>query len=194
MTYTIHAYPVRLIDIVQLADGARVTIRPVLPQDIGLHCAFVRELSPAARRFRFMTGMSEMPEAMARQLTSVDYTSHLALVATVFRNDEEMMIAEARYAADGAGVAEFAIAIKDDWQRLGLGRTLLLGLERHAARSGLQRITGGALIGNEPMLRLVRACGYTVRPDPDDVDRAIFVKHLACHAAPGRTIRASANL
>lgn len=182
MTYTIHAYPVELIDVVRLGDATRITIRPVLPQDVGLHRAFVRELSPLARRFRFMTGIAEMPEAMAQQLTSVDYTSHLALLATVFRGEEEVMIAEARYAADGQGAAEFAIAITDGWQRQGLGRTLLSGLERHAARSGLKRITGSALMGNEPMLKLVRACGYAVRPDPDDVDRAVFVKHLACPA------------
>lgn len=188
MTYTIHAYPVQLIDVVQLGDGDRITVRPVLPQDAGLTRAFVRKLSATARRFRFMTGMAELPEQMARQLTSIDYKSHLALVATVLRNGEEVMIAEARYAANGEGGAEFAIAIADDWQRLGLGRMMLERLERQAARSGLKRIAGTALIGNAPMLTLARACGYVVKPDPEDSELAVFAKELA--AAP----RARADL
>ena len=35
VTYTIPRYPVHLIDVVQVADGSRVTIRPTLPQDVG---------------------------------------------------------------------------------------------------------------------------------------------------------------
>ena len=33
MLYQIHRYPADLIDVVRLAGGARVVIRPVLPQD-----------------------------------------------------------------------------------------------------------------------------------------------------------------
>jgi hypothetical protein len=33
MTYQIHRYPAELVDVVHLSDGARVVIRPVLPQD-----------------------------------------------------------------------------------------------------------------------------------------------------------------
>lgn len=183
MTYTIHAYPVQLIDVVQLGDGDRITVRPVLPQDAGLTRTFVRQLSAAARRFRFMTGMAELPEHMARQLTSIDYESHLALVATVMRNGMEVMIAEARYVANGAGTAEFALAIADDWQRLGLGRMMLERLERQAARSGFERIAGTALIGNAPMLTLARALGYVVRPDTEDSDLAVFWKPLKAPAA-----------
>jgi len=36
MTYTIARYPVHLIDVVTVANGGRVTIRPSLPQDLEL--------------------------------------------------------------------------------------------------------------------------------------------------------------
>jgi acetyltransferase len=42
MTYTIHRFPVHLIDVVELADGSRVTIRPTLPQDAELQRQFFR--------------------------------------------------------------------------------------------------------------------------------------------------------
>ena len=36
MTYSLPRYPVHLIDVVRVADGSRVTIRPTLPQDAEL--------------------------------------------------------------------------------------------------------------------------------------------------------------
>jgi len=46
--YTIPHYPVHLIDIVPAANGRRVTIRPMLPQDFGLQREFFHSLSPMA--------------------------------------------------------------------------------------------------------------------------------------------------
>jgi hypothetical protein len=40
MTYTIARYPAHLIDFVSAANGRRVTIRPMLPQDFKLHLPF----------------------------------------------------------------------------------------------------------------------------------------------------------
>ena len=48
VTYTIPRYPVHLIDVVQVADGSRVTIRPTLPQDAELQREFFR--CPLGRR------------------------------------------------------------------------------------------------------------------------------------------------
>ena len=56
MTYEIHRYPTDLIDVVRLAGGERIVIRPVLPQDADLTRAFFRDLSAPARYDRFMTG------------------------------------------------------------------------------------------------------------------------------------------
>ena len=55
MLYQIHRYPADLIDVVRLAGGQRVVIRPVLPQDADLTEAFFRNLSGASRYDRFMT-------------------------------------------------------------------------------------------------------------------------------------------
>ena len=54
MTYTIPRYPVHLIDIVVAANGRRVTIRPMLPQDLELQREFFRALSDNARYCRFL--------------------------------------------------------------------------------------------------------------------------------------------
>ena len=57
MLYQIHRYPADLIDVVRLAGGQRVVIRPVLPQDEELTGAFFRNLPAPARYDRFMSPM-----------------------------------------------------------------------------------------------------------------------------------------
>ena len=66
MTYTIPRYPVHLIDVVRVADGSRVTIRPTLPQDVELQRQFFRTLSAEGRYCRFMTPLPGAPARTGR--------------------------------------------------------------------------------------------------------------------------------
>src|SRR6516164_2148360 len=75
MTYTILRYPVHLIDFVSIANGRRVTIRPMLPQDFELQLEFFRSLSARARYSRFMCSFNELPDAVAKRLGKIDYSS-----------------------------------------------------------------------------------------------------------------------
>jgi acetyltransferase len=161
--YSIPRYPVHLIDV--LAVGStRVTVRPTLPQDIDLQRAFFRGLSPRARCNRFLTPMPELPETLVENFANIDYSRHLALLAEVFEDGCERMIAEARYVIDACepAVCEFAIAITDAWQGLGLGGLLLARLEEQAARIGVRRMTAETLAVNRAMQRLGRRAGYSV--------------------------------
>ena len=97
MSYTIARYPVHLIDIVRLANASRVTIRPTLPQDLELQREFFHSLSAEGRYRRFLCPLNELPEAVAQRFFSIDYRSHLALLAEVFADGREVMIGEARY-------------------------------------------------------------------------------------------------
>jgi len=164
MIYTIPRYPVHLIDVVRAADGSCVTIRPILPQDAELQREFFHSLSAESRYSRFMTPLKELPEAVAQRLISVDYRSHLALLAEVFEDGREIMVGEARYVvdADDAQSCELAIAVADHWQAKGIARALLDRLERQAAASGIRRMVGDTLMTNKPMLRLAKRAGYEV--------------------------------
>lgn len=125
-TYTIQRYPAELIEVARLPDGRPVTLRPVLPQDGDLVEQFFRELSPEARRNRFLGSLQEVPTSLLDRLMRVDYSSHLALLAEVFSDGAEVMIGEARYVLDAdRRSAEFAIAVADGWQGQGIGRRLL---------------------------------------------------------------------
>ena len=167
MTYQIHRYPADLIDVVWLA-GERVVIRPVLPQDRELTAAFFGDLSPLSRQQRFLSAMRALPPGLLERLTQVDYTSHLALVAEVFRDGRESVIAEARYAVGAdRSEAEFAIAVAEPWQGRGLARLLLETLARQAAAAGIRRLTGETLASNERMLTLAQRAGFAIRRSLD---------------------------
>jgi acetyltransferase len=165
MMYQIHRYPAELIDVVVLSPGERVVIRPVLPQDEDLTGAFFRSLSPRARYDRFMASLREPPPELMRRFTQVDHAHHVALVAEVFANGRETVIAEARYVrkADPT-VAEFAISVAEPWQGKRLASLLLAKLACRAAAVGIERMVGETLASNAQMLALARKAGFTIRP------------------------------
>ena len=183
MTYQIHRYPAELIDVVALAGGQRVVIRPVLPQDEDLTRAFFRSLSPPARYARFMTAMAELPRELMRHFTQVDYADHLALVAEVFMDGREIVIAEARYVRKPDRTsAEFAVSVGEPWQGRGLARLLLGKLACRAAAGGVERMVGETLASNARMLALARKAGFTIRPSSEV--RGLMLLEKALPAPP----------
>lgn len=176
-----HRYPTHLIDVVQLTNGRRVVVRPALPQDCELQRVFVRTLSDEARYYRFMTTLSELPEAMAERFTSIDYRSHVALIATIFADAGETMIGEARYVVDedGGAACEFAVAVADAWQAMGLARTLVQRLANHAATSGIRRMVGDTVSGNKAMIALAKRTGFAVARKHEDGRLVRLVKDLS---------------
>ena len=179
--FQIHWYPTTLIDRVQLRDGRSVTIRPVLPQDTALQRAFVAALAPATRYRRFHGTVNELPEATLSYMTEVDYESHMALLATTIDSEgREIQVGEARWVRreppDSTDVAEFALAVADDWQQAGLGALLLGKLAASAAAQGIRRLSGDVLADNERMCRLLKRNGW--HQTPDHFDARLIVAQL----------------
>jgi acetyltransferase len=180
MTYQIHRYPADLIDVVHLAGGQRVVIRPVLPQDADLTEAFFHNLSGSARYDRFMTHMRDLPPDLLRRFTQVDYADHVALVAEVFVDGRETVIAEARYVRTEADpdAAEFAVSVAEDWQGRGLARLLLGKLVARASAAGIKRIIGETLASNWRMLALARKAGFAIKTSPEVAGRMLLERPL----------------
>jgi GNAT superfamily N-acetyltransferase len=168
MLYQIHRYPADLIDVLSLAGGRRVVVRPVLPQDEAVTAEFFGSLPGHARYDRFMSPMRNLPPDLIKRFTNVDYCDHLALVAEVFEDGRETVVAEARYArGHDRSAAEFAVSVAEDWQGQGLASLLLGKLLHRAASAGVRRMTGETLATNDKMLHLARKAGFTIRPSPD---------------------------
>ena len=177
--YRIHRYLSALIDRVSLADGRVVTVRPVLPQDADAERRFISALSPASRRRRFHGAVNMLPDSVLLTMTAIDYRHHVALIAeSIDQDDEALLVADARYIVDDDSSAQFAIAVADDWQHVGLASAMLNRLGRNACRQGLRKLEGPVLADNAPMLAQMRRWGALVRPDPDDRD--VLIATLQC--------------
>lgn len=66
---------------VRLADGSRVTLRAVEPEDKRLLAAAFDGLSEQSRYRRFFTPLRELDERQLAYLTEVDHHDHEALLA-----------------------------------------------------------------------------------------------------------------
>ena len=170
--------PKALIDRIVLKDGRAVAMRPVIARDAAAAQAFVRGLSATSRHLRFHIAIRELPPDLLRAMTDVDQRCHVAVVAEV--QDEDAVahiVADARYVRSvRPGEAEFAIAVADAWQGVGLGRALLQRLLRHAGRRGITRLVGDVVHANLPMISLVRSRGgrFVAVPGVATLMRAVF--------------------
>jgi GNAT superfamily N-acetyltransferase len=103
-------------------------------------------------------------------MTHPDACRELALVALAWQDGRDVCVAEARYVVSDDLVEgrEFALAVADEWQGRGIGKTLLLRLGSHAAHHGVERLVGDVLRDNLAMIELARSLGYAVRSHPAD--------------------------
>ncbi|KPK12977.1 MAG: acetyl-CoA synthetase [Myxococcales bacterium SG8_38] len=165
----IHPYPHDLVRHWQTADGQDITIRPIRPEDAEIEQAFVRNLSPKAKHFRFMQGVRELTPEMLVRFTQLDYDRELALIAVVQEGAEEREIAVARYAMNPDGeTCEFAVVVADEWQGRGVGSEVMRQLMNAAKNKAIGRIQGQVLKDNAQMLRLMDFLGFEAAPSADD--------------------------
>lgn len=190
------SYPHELVEIVEIANGQRVTVRPLLARDEAKFLAFLNGLSDASRTYRFMGGLRELPLPMLQRLTQIDYRSHMALVAEPQRDGRPIIIAEARYAVDPCSdSAELAVAITDDWQGLGLAKALLRRLIGHAAVAGVRRLTGETLASNACIVHLASTAGFSIMPVPGVAGVLQLSRNIASQSplAPGQVASAAVH-
>ena len=149
--------------------GQAVTLRALRRDDQDIENAFVSGLSAETRHNRLLGGARRITREYIEQLTSVDFSRDMALAATVMLEGRETLIGVARYvrAADAAS-CEFALVVADAWQGRGIGRKLMEKLVEIARTRGLEEMFGDVLATNRPMLRLARALGFELSPNPED--------------------------
>lgn len=172
----IHPYPHYLTEQKQFKDGEPWVLRPIRPEDAEALQNFIRGLSEDSRYMRFVSMMSELTPKMLTRYTYVDYDRELALVATTAVPNhahrglpQDIIVGLAHYLRNNDGIgAEYALVISDDWQRRGLGRSLMMKLIELAQRQGLHYIEGLVLANNRAMLALMTSLGMSNDPVPED--------------------------
>jgi GNAT superfamily N-acetyltransferase len=140
-----------------LPSGSRVQVRPIAADDKAKLTRGLRQLSEESIRKRFLASKPRFTSAELRYLTEVDGFNHIALVA-VLEDDPDQLVAVARCVRlpDRPATAEMAIVVGDPWQNQGLGRALATALADAARAVGIRRFAATMLGDNEPARRLMR--------------------------------------
>jgi len=148
--------------ILELTDGTKVHVRPIVPEDEPLLIEAVASMSERTVYFRFFSPLKRLPDALAHRLAVVDYNDRFAIVASTHKpGGKERIVGVARYdRAAGSDVAETAVAVIDEFQRRGLGSALLAILGKVAREHGIKMFTLIVLPENQQMLGLLRKMGW----------------------------------
>lgn len=161
------------------SNGTQVTIRSMQPGDRELEQAFVHNLSPSSKRFRFFTAIADLSPKMLDRFTQGDYPRELALIASIESDTGELQIGVARYApGSSADYAEFAVVVADEWHGRGVGGKLLHYLFAAAREAGISQIEGIVLRTNTEMLQLAKGLGFEVTRYPGDAKLLLVRKNL----------------
>jgi GNAT superfamily N-acetyltransferase len=141
----------------ELDRGTRVDIRPIEPGDKEKLVTGLRQLSDESIRKRFLAAKPRFTSAELRYLTEVDGCNHIALVAVLEQNPDQLVaVARCVRLPDRPSTAEMAVVVGDPWQDQRLGRALATALADAALAVGIRRFAATMLGDNEPARRLMR--------------------------------------
>jgi GNAT superfamily N-acetyltransferase len=146
-----------------LRDGTTITIRPITPDDREELRREFERTSAQTRYLRFLGAVGELSEATLTYLTDVDQKNHIAIVATTtspdLKTERGVGVARVIRLQGAHDVAEAAITVRDDMQKLGVGSALALELERAARANGIRHIRADVLENNALMRSILEAAG-----------------------------------
>ncbi len=167
---SIRPYPKELEECAQLKDGRKVLLRPIRPEDEPDHYEFLEHVSAEDKRYRFFGNIGELPRSEMQKLTQIDYDREMALIAKGEDDDGvERTLGVVRAMTDPENyAAEFAILVRTDFKRLGLGRMLMEKIIRYCRSRGTNRIIGQALLSNQGMAGLAEAVGFDVKKNYEE--------------------------
>jgi len=133
---------------IEVRDGTRLMLRPVLPGDdertVHGHIQFSSETL-----YRRFTAARIPTPALLHYLSEVDYVDHFVWVVT----DGDDPVADARFVRDESDPtpAEIAFIVADAYQGRGIGSFLISALSIAARVDGVERFSARMLSENAPM-------------------------------------------
>lgn len=148
------------------SGGLEILLRPVRLSDEPLLKDFFYSLSDESNYRRFFTLRRYMPHAILQKFVAIDYTKQMVILAILREGEKEAAVGVGQYAVIGdTNTAELAVAVRDEYQRKGVGTELLLHLAFIARREGLHGFTGDYFANNKPINRLVNSSGLDARKE-----------------------------
>jgi len=142
-----------------LRDGRSIEIRALQPGDEAEMLAAVSRTSPQSLYRRFFGPKKGFSESEKAFFLNVDFTDHVALVATVKQSDRSEIVGGARYVIAEPGIAEVAFTVIDEFQGKGVGSILMRHLVLLARRASLKQLVAEVLPENAAMIKIFKQSG-----------------------------------
>jgi acetyltransferase len=174
--FAILPYPQAWTETVRWQDRD-IVIRPIRPEDEEMHRRFLALMDPEDIRMRFFQARRELAHTELARLTQIDYEREMAFLAVgAGERGEPETLGVVRVVGDPDNTeAEFAIVVRSDLQRRGLGRLLLDRIVAYAKARGTPKLVAHVLRENGAMLHLGVDGGFARERAPigEDVVRMV---------------------
>ncbi len=152
-----------------LKNGKEVFLRPILQTDGPLIIDLFSKLSPQSIYLRFLRHLHSLPEEMLYHFTHIDPEKEFALAAAIKEDGKEIIIAVGRYAYDpGEDITDLAVAVRDDWQHVGLGKPLLATIINIGRSHGISHFVSMMDPQNRIIKQIISELGCEVKYYPRD--------------------------
>lgn len=153
------------------SKGRHLRLRPIGPQDEDEVIELGRRSTPEDLRLRFFGPIRPEHGRLVTMLTDFDHAHHRAAGAydpALPHGPDEFLGGVRLIWEPDLSRGEFAIMVRSDLKRLGLGRSLMAEMLGWAVDLDLARVNGDVLRENTAMLRLARSCGAVILPPAAD--------------------------
>lgn len=168
--FAIRPYPRELECRATTAEGETFALRPIRPEDRRSLIDLVERSSPADLRLRFFARLVTLPAPLAARLTQIDYDREMAWIVTDPATPDEFLAVGRMSCDPDKRTAEFALLVRSDRKRQGIGRLLLRQILDYAQQQGVQEVFGQTSRHNVAMLALGQAMGFATQHGGDPSD------------------------
>ena len=162
------------------ANGERAVIRAIRPEDEPDWAEMIESLSPTTAEYRFFGPVREVTKSMLVRYCHIDYDREIALAAMRVPKGRKgtMMLGVARLTMETANEeqAEFAILVRDAYQRKSIGSKLMDALIQAARDRHVREIYGHVLAANPGMNRFAESLGFDILPGDEPEVRKLVLR------------------
>jgi RimJ/RimL family protein N-acetyltransferase len=144
------------IDVLVLADGTRLRLRPLGFEDRDGFAGLFARLSPESRYRRFLSPKCELTPWELADFTDIDHIRHAAFAAIDQRDGSIVGVGRYVHVAGRPKVADLAVEVADELQNMGIGTALAGRTVQRARDNGFELLTATTLRENRPARALLR--------------------------------------
>jgi len=156
-------YPEKYVRRIELRDGAKVTLRPIKPEDEPLWMDLLASCSKESIYSRFRYFFHWQSHEVATRYCHIDYDREIAIVAEMICDGKRTFLGVGRLIADpDHKEVEYAVLISDAWQKKELGSIITDYCLEIAGKWNLKRIVAQTTTDNSRMISVFRKRGFQI--------------------------------